>query len=195
MNDPRLNLLNEPHVRPLTMLIREIMHDSGQHVPNVDPSDGGAYARVLFLLETPGPKAVGSDFVSADNPDKSASNMRESLDVAQLPRKDVVLWNVVPYCLSTPEKNENATDRHVRDAVPNTLRFVKELKNLQIIVFCGTKAHYAIGRLLLCDRTGMLDRLKMLATWHTGSRAYNNAYKHDHIHDTFRHAKSLLVGN
>jgi hypothetical protein len=54
----------------------------GLQVPNVDPNDGGIGATVLLLLESPGPRAVASSFVSRDNPDASARNMGCELERA-----------------------------------------------------------------------------------------------------------------
>src|SRR5262245_33198532 len=64
--DTREDRLNDPHVRPLMELVR-YLRSRGLDVPNVDPNDGGVNAQVLILLETPGPKAVASRFVSRDN--------------------------------------------------------------------------------------------------------------------------------
>jgi hypothetical protein len=69
--DARLQMLDQEHVAPLTKLIRGLCA-RGLRVPNVDPLDGGINARALFLLESPGPKAVRSGFISHDNPDPSA---------------------------------------------------------------------------------------------------------------------------
>jgi hypothetical protein len=97
--DTREDRLNDPHVGPLMGLVRDL-RSRGLDVPNVDPNDGGVNAKVLILLETPGPKAVASRFVSRDNPDPSARNLGRVLDDARLARADVVLWNVVPQCVS-----------------------------------------------------------------------------------------------
>jgi hypothetical protein len=55
--------VNDPHVLGLTSLVGRL-RARGLNVPNVDPNDGGINASILFLFETPGPKAVGG-FVSA----------------------------------------------------------------------------------------------------------------------------------
>ena len=64
--DTREDRLNDPHVRALMDLVRDL-RSRGLDVPNVDPNDGGVNAQVLILLETPGPKAVASRFVSWDH--------------------------------------------------------------------------------------------------------------------------------
>jgi hypothetical protein len=81
--DPREAQLHDPHVLPLMNVVRDL-RAQGLIVPNVDPNDGGVNARVLVLLETPGPKAVASGFVSRDNPDPTARNLGLVLDEAGL---------------------------------------------------------------------------------------------------------------
>src|SRR3954466_14017030 len=74
IGDERLRRLEEPHVAPLTALVRSLQ-ERGLSVPSIDPNDGGIDARVLFLLESRGPKAVGSTFISRDTTDPSARNI------------------------------------------------------------------------------------------------------------------------
>lgn len=70
--------IDEPHVKPLNAVVREINDARGAgSVPWFDPDGGGANARILFLLECPGPKATqrkGSGLISADNDDPTAAN-------------------------------------------------------------------------------------------------------------------------
>ena len=54
---------------------RSLRSGLGKAVPDVDPLDGGVNARLLILLETPGPRVLGTGFVSRDNPDGTAANM------------------------------------------------------------------------------------------------------------------------
>src|SRR5690242_2498211 len=98
--DDRLMRLTEPHVAPLMELILAL-RSQGLNVPNVDPNDAGINATALFLSETPGPRAVGTGFVSCDNPDPSARNMKRALGLCGFRRDEIVLWNVVPQCLSS----------------------------------------------------------------------------------------------
>lgn len=71
--DYRDKLLAEPHIIPLMDLVYSL-NARGFATPNVDPNDGGVNARALFLLESPGPRAVGTGYISQDNPDASAAN-------------------------------------------------------------------------------------------------------------------------
>jgi hypothetical protein len=61
----RKSLLLEPHVAPLTAFVQRLREeqDVTRRIPYFDPLDGGAAARILLVLEAPGPKAVGSGFI------------------------------------------------------------------------------------------------------------------------------------
>ena len=56
-----------PHMLPLTHWVEELRSRRGV-MPDVDPLDGGIGARLLLLLETPGPGFAPLRFVSRDNP-------------------------------------------------------------------------------------------------------------------------------
>ena len=70
-------------------------------VPDFDPEDGGATARILFLLEKPGPRMAGAGsgagLVSRDNASGTSRAIARFMDEAGIPRRDSVLWNVVPW--------------------------------------------------------------------------------------------------
>jgi hypothetical protein len=161
----------------------------GLQVPNVDPNDGGVEAAVLVLLESPGPRAVASSFVSRDNPDPSARNMGTALGSAGFHRSETVLWNVVPQCVSTIEKNQNATAAQIRAAAPDTQAFIDKLEKLRVVILCGRKAQLAKPFLRL--PLGM----RLLETFHTGAMSYNHRAKRDHIRATFREARLWSQGS
>ena len=130
--DTREVRLSEPHVAPLMALVREWREREHLEVPNVDPNDGGVDARMLVLLESPGPRAVGTGFVSRDNPDPSARNIGRLLDGAGFARSEVLLWNVVPFCVSTVDRNRNASRAQIVGAVPKTRAFIDRVRDLRI---------------------------------------------------------------
>ena len=182
--DVREARLNEPHVRPLMDLVRSL-RARGNDVPNVDPNDGGIYARLLVLMETPGPRAVGSGFVSRDNPDPSARNIGKVLDDASIGRSDVVLWNVVPHCVSCIDFNRNVTSKQIREAARATQAFIELLPRLAVVVFCGLSAQRALRLLYLPAHA------RALSTFHTGAQSYNHVRCRAHIHDTFKEAHAI----
>lgn len=68
--------LGQPHIAPLAAFVTRLRQAAGHadEVPDFDPFDGGVLAECLFLLEAPGGRAVGSGFVSRNNPDETAKN-------------------------------------------------------------------------------------------------------------------------
>lgn len=99
----RLSMLNDSHVLPLTAFVNRIRGaERLEHrIPYFDPLDGGIEAKVLFILEAPGPKAVASGFISRNNPDESAKNLFLLLREAGFERRDTLLWNIVPWYIGT----------------------------------------------------------------------------------------------
>ncbi|GAB5505925.1 MAG: hypothetical protein Rhirs2KO_10880 [Rhizobiaceae bacterium] len=174
--DPRLGQLSRPHMLPLMSLIAQ-WRSQGLAVPNPDPNDGGVNAKVLVLLESPGPKAIRSGFISCDNPDKSAENIGTLMASADIDRRDTVLWNVVPYCVSTVTKNKNASAAQIRAAAGHTQAFIELLPHLKAIVFCGRRAQVARPLLRMpCE---------VSETFHPGAMAYNRQHLREHMQRVF----------
>lgn len=87
-----------PHVRLLNRYAAMLRARHGD-VPDFDPLDGGIAARLLVLLETPGPASVSTGTTSRDNPTGTARNLTRFLDGLPLSRWDTVIWNAVPWRL------------------------------------------------------------------------------------------------
>jgi hypothetical protein len=92
-------MLTLPHIAPLVEYVQQttIRMGSNYEIPYFDPCDGGINAQALFLLEAPGRKAVGSNFISRNNPDPSAKTMCTLLATVALPRYSTLLWNIVSW--------------------------------------------------------------------------------------------------
>jgi uracil-DNA glycosylase len=177
-----------PHVGPLMDLVRS-MRSSGLFVPSVDPQDGGVNAKALFLLETPGPIAVRTQFVSQDNPDPTAANMKASLAEAGFQRSDVVIWNVVPQYLSEIGKSNHATAKEIREASPHTQAFIGAIPELRALVFCGKQAQRALSNLQINSD------LQTFQTYHTGAMSFNHKRLRNHIRENFFNAYVAIKKN
>jgi uracil-DNA glycosylase len=177
VRERRRAMLGLDHITELTSFAAELR--KGRRVPDFDPCDGGVNAQALFFLDTPGPEAKNSEFVSSNNSDPTAMNMADAWKQAGLNRCHVLLWNVVPHYVEN-----DTTETQVREAVPDTQAFIDKLPDLKVVVFCGRKALMAKKHLRLPPS------VVALSTCHTGAMAYNH-YKRD-IHDTFRTASRLL---
>jgi uracil-DNA glycosylase len=112
-------------------------------IPDFDPWDGGATARVLYLLEAPGGRAAGSGFVSRNNPDESAKNFFKLNIKAGIPRQLTVIWNAVPWYIGTGTKIRAATKGDVHEAQPALLELLCLLARLEVVVFVGRAAEHA----------------------------------------------------
>ncbi|MFT5433695.1 MAG: hypothetical protein ACI9OJ_004403 [Myxococcota bacterium] len=116
----------------LNDVVAALRADHGeQAVPGFDPKNGNEDAKILLILETPGPGAVRSRYVSMTNDDPTAHDMRRQLvDEAGLAFRDVALWNIVPWYVGDPSfrraradtadeiRAGAATLRPVLDAMP-----------------------------------------------------------------------------
>ncbi|WP_180970066.1 uracil-DNA glycosylase [Deinococcus planocerae] len=139
LRQARLERSFEPHVSPLNRWAEQVQAKSGRWVPFFDPEDGGVSARVLLLLETPGPAVSRTHFVSVDNPDGTAENLRCLLHLSGLRRRDVAVWNAVPWQMSagvvvTPRPGQYA------DAVSLTRQVLGLLPDLRVVVLVGRHA-------------------------------------------------------
>lgn len=140
VREHRRALLNEAHVLPLVTLVSQLRDEGRGYVPDFDPLDGGVNARILFLMEKPGPKTDprrgGSGFISRDNDDPTAAAVFTFMQNAKVDRDDAVIWNVVPWWDDTI---------HIRAAewkhgLQHLEMLMEVLPRLQAVVLVGTKA-------------------------------------------------------
>ncbi len=138
----KLARIDEPHIVPLTALARRIQT---QHagVPFFDPDNGGFDARVLVLLEAPGPKAT--DFVSQDNNDKTAENLNRLMSEAGLQRREIVLWNVVPFYIGAADRSKLRAARQgdLEAGRPWLSELFGLLPRIDAVVLLGRKSQQA----------------------------------------------------
>ena len=129
-------LLSSPHMAPLTRYVERLRIERGPNtwVPYFDSTDAGVSARLLILLESPGPR--GSRFVSTDNNDQTAENMWNLLHEAGVQRdRDMIAWNVVPWYVGRePSSNE------VKAGRPWVVELISLLSELRVVVLLGKTA-------------------------------------------------------
>jgi hypothetical protein len=156
--EARRRLLTEPHVRPLTQYVEGLRARSPAEFPDFDPLDGGVEARLLFLMEKPGPMTSaerdgrqGSGFISRDNDDPTAQAIFTFMREAGIPRRETALWNLIPGW----NGERRVTGQEKKEGVREALRLVQLLLNLKAVVLVGAKAGLAAP--LLEDR-GLIIR-------------------------------------
>lgn len=129
-----------PHVAAFGRYVAELRTRHGD-VPDVDPADAGAGARLLLLLETPGPGAAPLRFVSRDNPTGTAANIRRFAGEAGIARADTVIWNAVPWVIHAPGARNRAPRRgEVAAGLAELPGFLALLPRLAVAVLAGRVA-------------------------------------------------------
>ncbi len=101
----RRTMLDRPHIAPLRDSAAKLRAENYGTVPEFDPMDGGTNARLLLLMEKPGPMTddlsktgrTGSGFISRDNDDPTADAIFTFMRQAGIAREETVLWNVIPW--------------------------------------------------------------------------------------------------
>jgi hypothetical protein len=146
MRDPevraaRLRMLDEVEsVQPLRDWAEDLADRRSAVVPHVDPADAGVAAKVLFLLEAPGPMTnsenarPGSGFISVDNDDQTAANCwiarkNAGLDVGALH------WNIVPWYLGAA--SIKPTTAELARGAMELRRLLPLLTKLRVVIFAG----------------------------------------------------------
>ena len=129
--------------------IRDEKHLSAE-VPDFDPNNGNENARYLFVLEAPGPKAVESGFISFDNPDQTARNLKIQLEAAGVVRSEIAIWNIVPWYVGNEDKSRirAVEGKEAGEGIAYLLRLLQFLPKLRCIVLVGgaaRRAHVALS--------------------------------------------------
>lgn len=165
----RVGMLTLSHMRPLTDFLKSVADRQGAdyQMPYFDPCDGGINARVLFLLEAPGPKAVGSGFVSRDNPDPTAQNLWHLMRDADIPRSETLVWNIVPWYVGENGRIRPVNSQDVQEALPYLRELLGLLPRLQMIVLVGKKAQSAAPYIR------SMASLPMTYTYHMSAQVFN----------------------
>ena len=120
----------------------------GMKIPGFDPRDGASAAKVLLLLEAPGPGAVRSGFISRHNNDLSARRLNELLAEAGIDAQETALWNVVPWYIGNEEgtKIRPARVADLRNAGPALGELLPLFRGLRAVVLVGRKAQHKVIR-------------------------------------------------
>ncbi|SFV13388.1 Uracil-DNA glycosylase [Methylobacterium sp. 174MFSha1.1] len=127
-----------PHLAPLRRLAERIRAEQDRPVPEADPLDGGVKARLLLLLETPGPATGRTAFVSRDNPTGTAANLFRFLRQAGIPRGDTLIWNAVPWVIHAPgARNRAPRTGEIRAARAYLPPLVALMPDLAVVVLSG----------------------------------------------------------
>ncbi|BAU91583.1 uracil-DNA glycosylase [Methylorubrum populi] len=146
--EARRAMADAAHVRPLRAFARRIAAERNADVPDPDPLDGGVDARLLLLLETPGPSIGRTGFVSRDNATGTAANLFRFLNEAGIARRDTLIWNAVPWVIHAPGALNRAPRRsEAVAAAPYFAPLLALLPRLAVVVPAGRFAQAAASPL------------------------------------------------
>ena len=139
--EARRAALGAPHMAPLAALAAALREATGRPVPDADPADGGVRARLLLLLETPGPSWTRTGLVSADNPTPTGANLRRFLEAAGIARGDLLIWNAIPFVIHAPGAANRAPRRaELKEGLALLPPFLRLLPRLRVAVLAGRAA-------------------------------------------------------
>jgi len=142
MRRDKLARVDDPAVAALNALVRR-WRAEGRSVPWFDPDGGGIHARVLLLLESPGPAttALGDRGISSeDNPDPTARALRAARQASPLAASDCLRWNVVPWALTTADGWRNPRSGDLAEAGPALAEVLALVPGLRVVVPFGAAA-------------------------------------------------------
>ncbi|GEM49782.1 uracil-DNA glycosylase [Deinococcus cellulosilyticus] len=172
----RLKMRDLPHIQPLLQWLEsrkesltEQLQTPEVHLPLFDPLSGGIHTQVLLLLSDPGNRASaakGSGFISCDNHDQTARNVFTALKESELPRGQVMCWNVVPWHKASQEPPTRA---EVRIGVRELQDLLTLLPELKVVVLHGGMAQK--GWTLLPEE--VQARYRVFEVGHPSARNYN----------------------
>lgn len=197
----RLAMLDaEPGVQPLRVYAADLAARRKAVVPHFDPAEAGVDARVLFVLEAPGPmtnaeradgRRPGSGFISIDNDDATAANFweaRREFGLDSGPGVSRVLhWNIVPWYLGVAARKPTADE--VRDGAGELLTLLGLLPELRAVVLVGD--HAQRGWLQHVAARAARD-YAAVGTWHSSPLALNSAGRRAEFFDALRWAKRYV---
>ncbi|NRQ49274.1 uracil-DNA glycosylase family protein [Aeromicrobium stalagmiti] len=159
MSTDRRSRVDEPHVFALNALVRawRAVGDEQRFVPWFDPDGPGVNARILVLMESPGPRTVAAGdlgFSTEDNDDPTAAALRSARVSAGMARDGYLRWNVVPWpTYDAAGHRRPPLVRDLEEARPALAALWAALPALQVVVAVGTPALQGVMRLMTIDET------------------------------------------
>lgn len=168
----------DPSVRPINEYVDELRTARHVSIPYVAPTYGGVNARLLTLMQDPGPKTDlanrdGSGMICLENADLSAARQKFFLDKAGVDISEIVSWNAYPWPKPHPQTTQS--DREAAEALRD---FLTLTPHLAMVILNGTVAKRIWSVLTALDPT-CTAQIRPYPTFHTSERAVNPAERSD----------------
>lgn len=184
----RLNLLHSsPTASPLMDWVDRLVATRSAaglpaEVPYTDPLDAGIEARVLIILEAPGPMTnafnlvPGSGFISSDNDDATAENLWRARERSGL-IDGVLIWNAVPWYLGPTKRKPRVAEKAEGGEILREL--TQMLPELHTVVPLGDHAKDTWRRFA---RPSLGTAMRTVESFHSGNQAMNQPGLRPHLH-------------
>ena len=139
--------------RAFDVLVKKVQRKHGKaNVPEFEPRNGNEGAKYLFLLESPGPKSLESEYISQYNNDPSANNLKDQLDKTGFKDKEIAIWNIVPWFLCDANgKSRKPNPQDILQGKRYLKQLIENMPKLKVIILVGGEARKAF--LFLCTIT------------------------------------------
>jgi hypothetical protein len=179
-------LATEQSVQPLRAWAEDLAARRNVVVPQFDPAEAGVDAKVLFLLEAPGPMTnagnarPGSGFISVDNHDATAANSWRARDAAGL-HDGVLHWNIVPWYLGTAKRKP--TRAELKEGGAELRELLTLLPYLEVVVLSGLYAQAGWAGHVARHAA---DGLTVVPIWHPGNQSLNQPGRRDEFNQSVR---------
>ena len=160
-------------------------------VPDFDPAEAGTAARVLVVLEAPGPMTnqenprPGSGFISIDNDDQTAANAWTLRNEAGLDGH-ALHWNIVPWYLGVASRKPTAEE--LRQGSLELRSLITLLPDLRAVLLSGLYSQKG-WKANIAPFVG--DRFTAIDTWHPSPLALKQPGKRDELRRAFERAREL----
>ncbi|WIB65760.1 uracil-DNA glycosylase [Curtobacterium sp. MCBD17_040] len=191
----RMAMLNQPHVAPLEAWARDVEHRRRPRqedivIPHFDPAEAGTSARVLLLLEAPGPKTVpkwgGSGFISVDNNDPTAENVWRTRATVGL-HNGFLAWNIIPWVLG--RASVKPTPAELAQGAVELRGLLRLLPDLRVIILGGQKAQAGWDTHLDLH---LGDQYRILRTVHPAGQSFAQAGAREKFAATLQRAAQAV---
>ncbi|KAF0969887.1 uracil-DNA glycosylase [Gordonia sp. YY1] len=177
----------EPHVARINKLVDRLRAEHPERfIPYVAPTYGGENARVLALLQDPGPKTNpenmnGSGMLCIENVDGSAERYKMFLAKYGIDVCDIQAWNAFPWYATTSQKygsdgTASYSPADLDDATQALAELVYRLPRLRAVLLHGLVARDAWARLDAL-RPNLTEGVVPIPSWHTSPKVVDPATK------------------
>ena len=186
-------LETEVSVQPLRAWAAELAARRGVVVPQFDPAEAGVDAKVLFVLEAPGPMTnaknlkPGSGFISADNTDSTAAAIWNARDAAGL-HDGALHWNFVPWYLGMAKRKPTAAE--LREGAVELRTLLLLLPCLELVALSGVKAQMGWRKHIA---PLLVDGPEVVNIWHPGDQSLNQPGRRDDFNQSVKGIAPLLA--